>query len=248
MNETVAAEAPIAEQKFVRGLGLFDATMLVAGSMIGSGIFIVSADIARRVQSPLWLLAVWGLSCLMTLLGALSYGELAAMLPGAGGQYVYLREAWGKLPAFLFGWTFFLVIQTGTIAAVGVAFGKFLGVFFPAIDEWEIFRTGLPAGSPFASINSAQVVSVLLIALLTAVNLRGIRVGKLVPNVFTTAKIGSLIAVALVGIAASLSRPSTGNLEAGFIGEGHPIADGSLMTFLVVLGAAMVGALFSSDA
>src|SRR5213594_1879131 len=132
---TAVTEAPANNQKLVRGLGLLDSTMLVAGSMIGSGIFIVSADIARLVGSPGWLLVVWGVTGALTIVAALSYGELAAMMPRAGGQYVYLREAYGPLWGFLYGWTLFLVIQTGTIAAVAVAFGKFLGVFFPSVSS-----------------------------------------------------------------------------------------------------------------
>ena len=123
------------DQEFVRGLGLLDSTMIVAGSMIGSGIFIVSADIARQVGSPGWLLVVWLITGLLTLTAALSYGELAAMMPNAGGQYVYLREAFSPLWGFLYGWTFFMVIQTGTIAAVAIGFAKYLGVLWPAISE-----------------------------------------------------------------------------------------------------------------
>src|ERR1041384_4282541 len=135
MNETVAAEVPIAEQKFVRGLGLLDSTMLVAGSMIGSGIFIVSADIAREGGAPGWLLVVWVVTGLLTVMAALSYGELAAMMPQAGGQYVYLREAFSPLWGFLYGWTLFLVIQTGTIAAVAVGFARYTGVLVPWVSE-----------------------------------------------------------------------------------------------------------------
>src|SRR6266496_451663 len=132
---SVTTEAPVAEQKLVRGLGLLDSTMLVAGSMIGSGIFIVSADISRQVGSPGWLLVVWIITGLLTLTAALSYGELAAMMPKAGGQYVYLREAFSPLWGFLYGWTLFLVIQTGTIAAVAVGFAKFSGVLVPWVSE-----------------------------------------------------------------------------------------------------------------
>src|SRR5437868_4024207 len=130
---TALTEAPVTDQKFVRGLGLLDSTMLVAGSMIGSGIFIVSSDISRQVGSPGWLLVVWVITGLLTLTAALSYGELAAMMPKAGGQYVYLREAFSPLWGFRYGWTLFLVIQTGTIAAVAVGFAKFLGVIWPRI-------------------------------------------------------------------------------------------------------------------
>src|SRR6201993_4605238 len=145
MPETVA-ETPRPKTEFVQGLGLMDSTMIVAGSMIGSGIFIVSADIARQVGSAGWLLAVWLVTGVLTLVAALSYGELAAMMPRAGGQYVYLREAYSPLWGFLYGWTLFLVIQNGTIAAVGVAFGKFLGVFYPAISStnWIVHLWKVP--------------------------------------------------------------------------------------------------------
>src|SRR5881409_2611163 len=132
---SATTEAPVADQKFVRGLGLLDSTMLVAGSMIGSGIFIVSADISRLVGSPGWLLVVWAVTGVLTIVAALSYGELAAMMPRAGGQYVYLREAYSPLWGFLYGWTLFLVIQTGTIAAVGVAFSRFAGAIWPVFAE-----------------------------------------------------------------------------------------------------------------
>ncbi len=237
------------EPGFVQGLGLFDATMIVAGSMIGSGIFIVSAGIAREVGSPFWLLVIWVLSGIMTIIGALSYGELAAMMPRAGGQYVYLREAYGPLAGFLYGWTFFLVIQTGTIAAVAVAFGKFLGVFLPALGEEHIvFSTGLAVGWPFARVSSAQLVAVALVVSLTAVNLLGIRTGKWVQNLFTTAKVAALLGVIAVGVVAAIGWGPTANLGSGFWGkEGTPGPSGLTIAFLVVLGGAMVGALFSSD-
>src|SRR5919109_4759018 len=156
---------PISENKFVRGLGLLDSTMLVAGSMIGSGIFIVSSIIARQVGSPGWLLVVWIVTGLLTLTAALSYGELAAMMPRAGGQYVYLREAFSPLWGFLYGWTLFMVIQTGTIAAVVVAFGRFLGVLWPAIAEDRYLVAPLHVSRGYAvSLSTAQLVGVLLVA------------------------------------------------------------------------------------
>src|SRR5438309_8617428 len=161
----MAEAAVIAKSKstgFVRGLGLLDSTMIVAGSMIGSGIFIVSADIARQVGAPGWLMGVWLLTGLMTIIGALSYGELAAMMPHAGGQYVYLREAYGPLIGFLYGWTLFLVIQTGTIAAVAVAFAKFTAVIVPAVDLR--FHLG-----PLA-LSGQQLLALAVIGVLTAVN------------------------------------------------------------------------------
>src|SRR5436309_1253971 len=192
---------PAPDQKFIKGLGLLDSTMLVAGSMIGSGIFIVSADISRQVGSPGWLLVVWVITGLLTLTAALSYGELAAMMPKAGGQYVYLREAFSPLWGFLYGWTLFLVIQTGTIAAVAVGFAKFLGVIWPSISVDNYIISPIRITSGYAiSLSTAQLVCVLLIGLLTFMNTRGLKLGKLVQNVFTITKTGSLIALILLGV------------------------------------------------
>lgn len=220
---------------FVRGLGLWDATAIVAGSMIGSGVFIVSADIARQVGAPGWLLAVWLLTALMTVTGALSYGELAAMMPHAGGQYVYLREAYGPLVGFLYGWTLFMVIQTGTIAAVAVAFGKFTAVLFPALD------TAMHVGP--LSVSAQQGLGILVIGVLTAANCNGLRTGRLVQNVFTVTKVGSLLALVLFGLA--LGRTAVA-MRANFDQLWGP-APFSL-SLLPLVGAAMVGALFSADA
>src|SRR5436190_15112197 len=205
----MAEAAGVAQYKstgFVRGLGLLDSTMIVAGSMIGSGIFIVSADIARQVGSPGWLLVVWIITGLLTMIGALSYGELAAMMPKAGGQYVYLREAYSPFWGFLYGWTLFLVIQTATIAAVAVGFGRYLGVLFPQISEVNYIIEPIRIGSTSyaLSLSTAQLVGVLMIALLTWMNTRGLKLGKLVQNVFTTAKTGSLIALILLGLGVGL--------------------------------------------
>src|SRR5215216_2729889 len=198
---SAVTEAPVAEEKLVRGLGLLDSTMLVAGSMIGSGIFIVSSIIARQVGSPGWLLVVWIVTGLLTLTAALSYGELAAMMPKAGGQYVYLREAFSPLWGFLYGWTLFLVIQTGTIAAVAVAFGRFLGVLWPVIAEDHYLIAPIHLSTGYAlSLSTAQLVGVLLIALLTFTNTRGLQYGKVVQNIFTTAKTGALAALILLGL------------------------------------------------
>ncbi|MDN5285241.1 MAG: amino acid transporter, partial [Mucilaginibacter sp.] len=168
-------------------LSLLDGTMLVAGSMIGSGIFIVSADIIRNVGSAGWLIAIWVLTGFMTLTAALSYGELSGMFPKAGGQYVYLKESYNKLIAFLYGWSFFAVIQTGTIAAVGVAFSKFTAYLIPAFSEDNIL---LNLG--FMKISAAQVVSIILIIFLTFINTRGVKGGKLIQNTFTLTKLLSL--------------------------------------------------------
>src|SRR5436190_6556582 len=196
MPATEIINKPV-EVKFVRGLGLLDSTMIVAGSMIGSGIFIVSADIGRQVGSSGWLLVVWLITGLLTLIAALSYGELAAMMPRAGGQYVYLREAYSPLWGFLYGWTMFLVIQTGTIAAVAVAFAKFLGVLIPSISESEsnlIFRWGRFALYP------KSLVAIGVLVFLTWSNCTGLKTGKVVQNVFTFTKIASLVGLILLGL------------------------------------------------
>src|SRR5881396_2388724 len=195
---------PAAEQKFVRGLGLLDSTMLVAGSMIGSGIFIVSSIIARQVGAPGWLLVVWLVTGLLTLMAALSYGELAAMMPKAGGQYIYLREAFSPLWGFLYGWTLFLVIQTGTIAAVAVGFARYSGVLLPWISESNYIISPIRFGGYALSLSTAQLVGLALIGFLTFTNTRGLEVGKLIQNVFTTAKTGALLALIVLGIVIGL--------------------------------------------
>jgi APA family basic amino acid/polyamine antiporter len=233
---------------FVRELSLFDATMVVVGSMIGSGIFIVSADIARQVGSPFGLLMVWVATGLLTVVAALSYGELAAMFPHAGGQYVYLREAFGPLTGFLYGWTLFLVIQTGTIAAVAVAFAKFLGVLVPwvsAQNRLVPLVLGADGRGLDFSLTSQRLVAILMIALLTYVNTLGVRAAKWVQNLFTVTKIAAL---SLLVVVPFLGRASAQALEANFrggrfLGEGH-----FELAFLAVFGAAMVGSLFSADA
>jgi len=223
---------------YVRLLGTFDATMLVAGSMIGSGIFIVSADIVREVGSAGWLLAVWLVTGLMTVAAARCYAELATMYPHAGGQYVFLREAFGPLAGFLYGWTLLLVIQTGTIAAVAVAFAKFLAVLVPALDASTV--VGAIAGH---AISAQQLVAVAVIALLSAANLRGIATGKSIQNVFTVTKVAALGALVLLGVAVGLRGDAVAaNLAAPFD------LSSARGVFLGSFGAAMVGALFSSDA
>ena len=200
-TNTVSDPASPNEEKFVRGLGLLDSTMLVAGSMIGSGIYIVSADIARLVGSSGWLLVVWMVTGALTIIAALSYGELAAMMPRAGGQYVYLREAYSPLWGFLYGWTLFLVIQTGTIAAVAVAFSRFLGVLVPGISPTQWMIPPIILSRNYAvSLSTQQLIAILIIALLTFVNTRGLRLGKIIQNVFTSAKTLSLLALIVLGI------------------------------------------------
>src|SRR5713101_111867 len=187
------------DTEFHRGLGLYDSTMVVIGAMIGSGIFIVSADMSRNIGSPGWLLGAWVVTGLLTVVGALSYGELAAMMPRAGGQYVYLREAFSPIWGFLYGWTLFMVIQTGTIAAVGVAFARFLGVLWPVIGEDKYLIGPIDLSEGYAvSLSTAQLVALLLIVLLTWLNTRGLHYGKFFQNVFTTAKTGALVGLIVV--------------------------------------------------
>lgn len=228
--------------KFVRGLGLFDSTMIVAGSMIGSGIFIVSADIARQVGAPGWLLMVWVLTGVLTVIAALSYGELAAMFPDAGGQYIYLREAHGPLAGFLYGWTLFLVIQTGTIAAVAVAFAKFLGVLTPVVSATNtLFSIG-----PI-DFSTQRLVGIAIIALLTATNTLGVKTGKIVQNIFTAAKIGALALLILIVLFIGRNEKAAAHAADFWT----PLVSGSTLSFLalmIAVGTSMVGSLFSADA
>jgi len=199
--EMIAASSPTADSGFVRGLGLFDSTMIVVGSMIGSGIFIVSADISRQTGSPGGLLLAWAITGVLTIAAALSYGELAAMMPKAGGQYVYLRESYSPLWGFLYGWTLFLVIQTGTIAAVAVAFARFLGVMVPAISATAWIVPPVRVSARYAlSLSAQQLVAILLILFLTAANTRGLSWGKYIQNIFTSAKTLALIGLVVLGV------------------------------------------------
>jgi APA family basic amino acid/polyamine antiporter len=256
----------------VQSLGLFSSTAIVAGSMIGSGIFLVDADIARLTNSPALFLGAWVVTAVMTMIGALSYGELAAMMPKAGGQYVYLRESLGPLWGFLYGWTLFLVIQTGTIAAVCVAFGKFLGVFFPSISttHWLWHIAHVPAvqigpmvlGNMEIGVNTANLVGIVVVLFLAVVNLFGVQLGALIQNIFTSAKAFSL--AALVALAFTIGRNAIAwndNFGAGLkqfwsdsgwhslhpvqVGVGGPIV---LVNVLVILAVVQVGSLFSADA
>src|SRR6266851_6610191 len=195
--------------RLVRGLGLLDATMIVIGSMIGSGIFIVSDKSSALVGSPGWLLAAWAIAGVLTITGALCCAELAAMMPHAGGQYVFLREAYGPAAGFLFGWSLLLVIQTGTIAAVAVAFARFMGVLAPQISEsnYIIPPTHL-LGSYAISLSTAQLVAVVLILVLTLTNTRGLKTGKLIQNTFTFTKTAALIGLILVGLSLGWNHQS----------------------------------------
>ena len=233
-----AATSVPPEGRFRRELGLLDASAIVAGSMIGSGIFIVSSDVARTAGSPGWLLMVWVFSALLTILGALSYGELAAMMPRAGGQYVYLREAYSPLLGFLYGWTLFLVIQTGTMAAVAVGFAKYLGVLLPWVSTE---RTLLDIGP--VSFSTQQVIAIGVIALLTWSNSRGLRESKILQNIFTSAKVAALLALILLGLFVARNAETVQVNSTNLWGE-----QTLSLAFIMALGGALVGPLFSSDA
>jgi APA family basic amino acid/polyamine antiporter len=249
-DQQLTASKAIAEDKeFKRSLGLMDATMIVAGSMIGSGIFIVSADITRHVGSAGWLIAVWLITGFMTLTAALSYGELSGMFPKAGGQYVYLKEAYNPLIAFLYGWSFFAVIQTGTIAAVGVAFSKFAGYFIPAL---EMKPENVLLDAVWFKVYPAQLVSIALIVLLTYTNTMGVKSGKWIQNIFTTTKLLSLFGLIIAGFIFFKPGVWSANWTDAWSMK-EMSADGGVMAVLgtAALGAiaaSMVGSIFSSDA
>lgn len=237
---------------FKRELGLRTSTMIVIGSMIGSGIFIVSADIARTVGSPGMLLLVWIISGLATLAAALSYGELAGMMPKAGGQYVYLREAYNPLVGFLYGWTLFLVIQTGTIAAVAVAFAKFTSVLIPAFSEKNVILQLFGR-----NISGAQILAILSIGFLTALNMRGVKTGKIVQDTFTITKTAALLCLILLGIFVGKNAEAVAaNFSNFWATTWTHVANGQIISIeqlsgvgiLSAIGVAMVGSLFSSDA
>lgn len=236
-------------EEFKKELGLLDGTMLVVGSMIGSGIFIVSADIVRQVGSAGWLTLIWVLTGVITVIAAVSYGELSAMFPKAGGQYVYLKEAYNKLIAFLYGWSFFAVIQTGTIAAVGVAFSKFAAYLFPALsDENVLFSV-----SNF-KLNAAQIVSIITIIFLTYLNSRGVKDSKMLQTVLTIIKIASLIGLIVFGFTiAAKAEIWNANWENAFQMQSFDKESTSWFPvigtgFITAISAAMVGSVFSSDA
>ena len=253
-------------------LGLFSSTALVIGSMIGSGIYIVDADIARGTNSPVLYLGAWIVTGIMTMIGALSYGELAAMMPRAGGQYVYLREALGPLWGFLFGWTLFLVIQTGTIAAVCVAFGKFLGVFFPSVSQthwlWHIahvpaWRVGpMELGNMDIGVSTANLAGILVVVFLAVVNIFGVKLGAMIQNIFTSAKALALAGLVVLAFAVGRNADAwAANFGPGWsefwrnagwhslhpvqVGVGGPVA---LVNVVVILAVVQVGSLFSADA
>ena len=243
------------EGGFRRELGLFDSTMVVAGSMIGSGIYIVSAAMARELGSPGWLLVAWAITGVLTITAALSYGELAAMMPHAGGQYVYLRTAYSPLWGFLYGWTLFTVIQTGTIAAVAVAFARFSGILVPWVAEDNYLVPPIHLSTGYAvSLSTAQLIGILLIALLTWTNTRGLKYGKAIQNLFTTMKTGALVALIAAGILIGRNAAAvTANFGDLWSPRGfEPIAPGvsvvSAFGIFVALCVAQTGSLFSADA
>jgi len=252
MSDRAAAPSPAPESTgFKREMSLFDAMMIVMGAMIGSGIFIVSADIARTVGSPGLLLLVWLITGVLTVIGALSYGELAGMMPHAGGLYVYLREAYNPLIGFLYGWTTFLVIQTGTIAAVAVAFAKFTGLIIPWFSERHILATVLGL-----KISAAQLLAIVSIVVLTWLNMRGLRTGKTIQGIFTVTKTAALGGLILLGFivgsnAAAIKanwavfwKASWTHMAGGQIVAVEPLSG---LMLLAAIGAAMVGSLFASD-
>jgi APA family basic amino acid/polyamine antiporter len=232
---------------FKKSLKLFDSTAIVVGSMIGSGIFIVSCDVARSVGSPGWLMVTWIVTGILTLFAALSYGELAGMMPKAGGQYVYLREAYNPMFGFLYGWTLFLVIQTGTIAAVAMAFAKYSGVLIPWISEDNVF---LDLG--FTNISSVHLIAIFSIALLTWMNTRGIKTGKWIQNFFTSTKVIGLAGLIIVGF---IVAGTTGawEINSTVFWDSQTISEKQILPIsgfplVLMIGTAMVGTLFTSDA
>jgi APA family basic amino acid/polyamine antiporter len=246
---TATADTAPSSREFVKALTLTDATMLVAGSMIGSGIFIVSAEISRTVNSPFWLLMAWIVSGVVTIFGALAYGELAAMYPRAGGQYVFLRESMGHLMGFLYGWTLFVVIQTGTIAAVAVAFGRFLGVLWPSITpdrySWFPQMDFTTAGAPVQlGLSPQRLIALVSIWVLTWINLRGIKEGKWVQTTLTVVKTVALAGLILLGV--TIGRHADA-ITANFSnGNFNPVS--FTPAFVIAFGSALVGSLFASDA
>jgi APA family basic amino acid/polyamine antiporter len=238
---------------FVRGLNLFDSTMVVIGVMIGSGIFIVSADMSRLINSPGWMLMAWVITGILTLTAALSYGELASMLPHAGGMYVYLREAFSPLWGFLYGWTFFTVIQTGTIAAVAVAFARFSSILFPPIAESHYLIPPIHISAGYAvSLSTAQLVAIAIIALLTWTNTRGLEYGKIVQNLFTSAKTIALAALILAGIflgwnSTAVHANFTDMFKLGSYDASLGVTAASFYGLIVALCVAQSGSMFSAD-
>jgi APA family basic amino acid/polyamine antiporter len=241
------------KRKPKRALGLFDSTMVVIGVMIGSGIFIVPAGMARILGGPGWFLAAWVFAAVLTIAAALSFGELASMMPGGGGMYLYLREAYSPLWGFLYGWTLFTVIQTGTIAAVAVAFARFLGVLAPSVSESHYLVAPLHLSSHYAlTLSTAQLVALLVIALLTATNTLGIEYAKIVQNAFTVAKLGALAALILLGLTVGWNSSAVHTNLAGFWqrpATAHPeTALAAILSLVMVFCVSQSGSLFAADA
>src|SRR5262249_32070353 len=247
-------DAEPAEGGFARGMGLFDSVMVVVGAMIGSGIFIVSAEMSRVIGSAGWLLVAWLLTGFLTLAGALSYAELAAMMPRAGGMYVYLRNAFSPLAGFLYGWTFFTVIQTGSIAAVAIAFTRFSGVLFPWISEERYLLGPVHLSTRYAlSLSRAQLLAIGLIVILAWTNSRGLKYGKIVQNVFTVSKTAALIALIVLGLWLGLNASAVkDNFTHAWTARGvEPVAPGVVATsafgLLAAICVAQTGSLFAAD-
>jgi basic amino acid/polyamine antiporter, APA family len=250
-----SSTATLLDTEFSRGLGLFDSTMVVVGSMIGSGIFLVSAEMARTLGSAGWLLAAWALTGVLTVVGALTYGELASMMPRAGGQYVYLREAFSPLWGFLYGWTLFLVIQTGTIAAVAVGFARYSGVLLPWIADDHYLLPPVHLSSSYAiSLSTTQLVGILLIALLTWTNTRGLEYGRLIQNIFTTTKTAALAGLIGIGLLLGWNQLATTDTFAnlwtarGVTAVAPGLSATTLFGLFVAICVAQTGSLFSADA
>jgi len=250
-----SSTATLLDTEFSRGLGLFDSTMVVVGSMIGSGIFLVSAEMARTLGSAGWLLAAWALTGVLTVVGAISYGELASMMPRAGGQYIYLREAFSPLWGFLYGWTLFLVIQTGTIAAVAVGFARYSGVLLPWIADDRYLIPPVHLSSSYAiSLSTTQLVGILLIALLTWTNTRGLEYGRIIQNVFTTTKTAALAGLIGIGLLLGWNQLATSDTFAnpwtarGVTAVSPGLSATTLFGLFVAICVAQTGSLFSADA
>jgi APA family basic amino acid/polyamine antiporter len=254
-NPAIRTTAPALDTEFVRQLGLFDCTTIVVGSMIGSGIFIVTAEMARQIGSPGWLLAAWVITGLLTVSAALSYGELASMMPRAGGQYVYLREAFSPLVGFLYGWTLFAVIQTGTIAAVAVGFARYSGVLWPWIAEDRYIVPPVSLSSRYAlSLSTTQLVAIGLIVLLTWTNTRRLSYGRVIQNLFTVSKTGALLALIAIGLVLGWNRAAVDANFGGFWSVRAYVPVAPAMTPLTAFGlvvalcVAQTGSLFAADA
>ncbi|MCI0436376.1 MAG: amino acid permease, partial [Gemmatimonadetes bacterium] len=257
MSTETVARAPERSQDLERGLGLFDATMIVVGSMIGSGIFIVSAESSRLVGAPGWLLAAWALAGVLTITGALCCAELAAMMPRAGGQYVFLREAYSPAVGFLFGWALFIVIQTGTIAAVAVAFASFTGVLVPAISGTSFLIEPIVFGRYAVSLSTQQLLAIVMILFLTLTNTRGLQLGKWIQNTFTFTKTAALAGLIVIGLALGWNDQSAAHASAwwnSWANGWRPetaqsgLAAAGGLALALLLGKAMVGPLFAQSA